>query len=137
MWSGLKNARSLFDELELVQFGKLFDLADAPRPDEDSSAPVRFLPEFDNILLAHSDRTRIIAGEHRPHVATKNLRILATFLVDGFVAGTWSIARKAKKATLTLDPFVRLDRKTRAALAEEGETLVRFAEPEASLFDVA
>ncbi len=136
-WSGLKNARPLFDDPELVQFGKLFDLPDAPRPDEATAAPVRFLPEFDNLLLAHADRTRIIADEHRPRVATKNLRILATFLVDGFVAGTWSIARKSKKATLTLAPFGKLDRKTRNALVEEGETLVRFAEPEASVFDVA
>lgn len=136
-WSGLKNARPLFEELELVQFGKLFDLPDAPRPDEDSETPVRFLPEFDNILLAHSDRTRIISDEHRPRVATKNLRILATFLVDGSVAGTWSITRKSKRATLTLEPFVKINQKTLATLQGEGELLLRFAEPEASTFVVA
>jgi hypothetical protein len=136
-WSGLKGARAAFDELELVQLGKLFDLPDAPRPDEDTDAPVRFLPEFDNLLLAHSDRTRIIADEHRPRVVTKNLRILATFLIDGFVAGTWTITRKSKRATLTLEPFVNIERKKRKALEEEGEKLVRFAEPEAGTVEVA
>lgn len=125
-WSGLKGAKPVFDALrpKLITFGdkkrELFDLPDAPRPDEESDAPVRFLPEFDSTLLAHADRTRIISDEHRPRVATKNLRILATFLVDGFVAGTWSIEKKK----LALEPFVKLTKKTMAAVQEEGEKLV-------------
>jgi hypothetical protein len=130
-WSGLKNGRAVFDELPLQTVGKnLFDLPDAPRPDEDTAAPVRFLPEYDNLLLAHADRKRIIADELRPRVATKNLRILPTFLVDGFVAGTWSITRK-KTATLTIEPFAKLSASTREALAAEGERLVRFSEEDA------
>jgi hypothetical protein len=125
-WSGLKGAKPVFDELrpKLVTFAdkkrELFDLPDAPRPDEGADAPVRFLPEFDNLLLAHADRTRIISDEHRPRVATKNLRILATFLVDGMVAGTWSIEKKK----LVLDPFVKLTKKMNDALQEEGARLV-------------
>lgn len=137
-WSGLTGGRALFDELrpKLATFEgerkrELFDLPDAPRPDEDVEAPVRFLPEFDNLLLAHDDRARIISAEHQPRVATKNLRILATFLVDGFVAGIWSIGRKSKSATLTLTPFLELDKRTQKALEEEGEKLVRFAEEDA------
>jgi len=114
----------------------LFDLPDAPRPSEESEAPVRFLPEYDNVLLAHADRTRIIADEHRPLVATKNLRILATFLVDGFVAGTWSVVRKRKSAVLKLEPFARLGRETRKALVAEGEQLLRFSEEDAGEFAV-
>jgi len=141
-WSGLAAQRALFDELrpKLVVLRdargrELFDLPDAPRPDEDVDAPVRFLPEFDNLLLAHADRTRIIADEYRPRVATKNLRILATFLVDGFVAGTWSIQRK-KTATLTITPFAKLTKSAQKALAEEGERLVRFAEEDAASYEV-
>jgi hypothetical protein len=128
-WSGFASARALFDELrpKLETFRdekkrELFDLPKAPRPDEETAVPVRFLPEFDSAILGHADRSRIISDEHRPRVATKNLRILPTFLVDGFVAGTWTIAKKK----LELTPFVKLDKGTRAALDEEGERLVAF-----------
>ncbi|HYO76251.1 MAG TPA: winged helix DNA-binding domain-containing protein [Thermoanaerobaculia bacterium] len=142
-WSGLKGARSVFDELrpqlETFRDGKkreLFDVPNAPRPDEETAAPIRLLPEFDSAILGHDDRSRIIADEHRPRVVTKNLRILATILVDGFVAGTWAVKRKSKSATLTITPFVKLDKRTRAALVDEGEKMVAFSEPGVSAIDV-
>lgn len=142
-WSGLTGARAVFEELrpELVTFRderkrELFDVADAPRPSADVDAPVRFLPDYDNVRLAWSDRARIIADEHLPLVATKNLRVLPTFLVDGFVAGTWNIARKTKSATLTVVPFGKLARKVRDEVAAEGEALLRFAEEDAREFVV-
>jgi hypothetical protein len=110
----------------------LFDLPDAPRPPEDVPAPPRFLPEFDSLLLAHKDRTRVIADEHRKSLTTKNLRVKATFLVDGFVAGSWSTARKRDTATLTVEPFGKLARPVKDELAAEGEALLRFAEPDAA-----
>lgn len=138
VWSGLQSLRAAFEELrpELVTFRderkrELFDLPDAPRPEEDSPAPVRFLPEFDNLVLAHDDRTRVIADEHRPKVTLKNLQVRATFLVDGFVAGTWKVERKKKIATLVLEPFGKLARKTLAELEREGEALLRFVEEDA------
>lgn len=110
----------------------LYDLPTSPRPAADVPAPVRFLPEFDNLLLAHADRSRVIADEHRSRVAeTKNLRILATFLVDGFVAGTWTSDRKKKLATLRLVPLNRLAPAATDALVAEGEGLLRFLEPDA------
>jgi hypothetical protein len=127
-WSGCKGAKATFEALrpQLVSFRdekkrELFDLPDAPRPEEDVDAPVRFLPEYDNLLLAYADRTRVISDEHRARIATKNLRILPTFLVDGVVAGSWSIEKKK----IVLDPFVPLSRKTKAALEAEGEQLVK------------
>jgi winged helix DNA-binding protein len=142
-WSGLRGAAALFGELRPklqtlrdARGRELFDLPHAPRPDEDTPAPIRFLPEYDNLLLAHADRTRVIADEHRPKVVTKNLRVLSTFLVDGFVAGTWSIARKTKSATLTIAPFGKLTRADRSTLTAEGEQLVRFAESDAKTFAV-
>jgi hypothetical protein len=115
---------------------ELFDLPEAPRPPADTPAPVRFLPDFDNVLLAYAERARIISDAHRPKVATANLRVLPAFLLDGFVAGTWKIVRSGKKAALVLDPFETLQKKVRAELFAEGEALLRFAEQDAQAFDV-
>jgi hypothetical protein len=142
-WSGLPGLGRVLDGLrgELRVFRdergrELFDLPEAPRPDEDVPAPARFLPEFDNIVLAHDDRTRVLADEHRGQVATKNLRIRATFLWDGFVCGTWTVERKRKAATLRLAPFEPLPKRAVAALSREGERLLRFVEDDAETFAV-
>ena len=143
-WSGMPNAREVIESLrpQLATFAdergrELFDLPKAPRPDEDEAAPVRFLPEFDNLLLAYADRTRFIAKEHRPHIASRNLFVPATFLVDGVIRGTWKVERKRKAATLVLEPFEPLAKATRRDLVEEGESLLRFLEPAADAFAVA
>lgn len=140
VWSGLKGLKAVFtgleDELEVLD-GGLYDLPGAPRPSADTPAPVRFLPAFDNMLLAHKDRTRVIDEEHRPKVVTKNLRIHPVFLVDGRAAGMWSVKATKKKATLTLEPFGKLAKKVQKELGEEGERLLRFAEPDVSEIHVA
>jgi hypothetical protein len=143
-WAGLRGLKPVLDGLRdrLVTFRdergrELFDLPDAPRPGEDVPAPPRFLPDFDGLLLAHEDRTRVIADQHRGEVATKNLRIRATVLWDGFVVGTWAIERKRAAATLQITPFGTLPRGARKALTEEGEALLAFAEPGASSVRVA
>ncbi len=116
---------------------ELFDLPGAPRPDADVPAPPRLLPEFDNLVLAHEDRSRVIADEHRPLVTTKNLRVKATFLLDGAVAGTWTIEVKRKVATLTLTPFAKLTKRALKELEPEAEALLSFAEPDAKSHAVA
>ncbi len=82
------------------------------RPDPDTLAPPRFLPEFDNLILSHADRTRIIANDYRKVIASKNGMVPATVLVDGFVRGTWKTERIHGKA------YAR-DRSVRAS-AERG-----------------
>jgi hypothetical protein len=144
-WSGLQGVRGVLDGMRprLSVFRdergrELFDLPEAPPPEDDVPAPPRFLPEFDNLLLAHADRRRVLADEHRPLVTMpKNLRIRATFLVDGFVAGTWRVERKRKAATLYATPFGPIAQDAADALLAEGEGLVRFLEPDAGAFDVA
>ncbi|TWD80200.1 winged helix DNA-binding protein [Kribbella amoyensis] len=136
-WSGIPKAKASFEAAELMEFtdeaGKpLYDLPDAPRPDPDVPAPVRFLPEFDNLLLAHANRERVIADDHRPAVFTKNLRVKSTYLVDGRVAGLWTAERKRGVATLTLTPFGKLLKKHLTALEREGTALLRFLEPDAT-----
>ena len=124
--------RSFRDEngLELV------DLLDAPLPDADTPVPVRFLPEFDNILLSHADRARILAEEQRKLVFTRNGLIKSTFLVDGFVSGLWRIEQQRKAATLVLEPFRPLRRQDRDALAAEGVELLAFAAASATTRDI-
>ncbi|HVH12638.1 MAG TPA: winged helix DNA-binding domain-containing protein [Longimicrobium sp.] len=142
-WCGLKRLNSVVDRLRprLRVFrsesgAELFDLPDAPRPDPDTPAPARFLPEFDNVLLSHADRARIISEADRKRVFTVNGIIRATFLVDGFVRGMWKIEREKDVAVLAIHPFEPLARADRAALEEEGDRLVRFAAEEAARWDV-
>jgi hypothetical protein len=142
-WSGLKGLKAVFEALrpELAIFQdergrELFDLPGAPRPDGETPAPPRLLPEFDSLVLAHADRTRILDDDHRPLVVTKNLRVRATVLVGGRVAGTWKSERKGKKAMLSIEPFGKLPKPAREALTAEGEQLLRFVEEDASSWDV-
>ena len=132
-WSGLARLGEVTDRLRphLRTFRderckELFDLPDAPRPDPDTPAPPRFLPEFDNLILSHADRTRIIANDYRKEIASKNGMVPATVLVDGFVRGTWKTERTRRKVTLVIEPFEPLSKEDCDALAEEGEQLVRF-----------
>jgi hypothetical protein len=125
---------------------ELFDLPDAPLPDPDTPVPPRFLPEYDNVLLSHADRTRIIADEHRTRVFTKG-----AILVDGFVRGTWKITRQrgtTKSETtnigkpetgtgvLLIEPFDPLCTQDRTALAEEGARLLTFVAGDAQTRDI-
>jgi hypothetical protein len=142
-WSGLKGIKPVLERLrsQLRVFRdergrELFDLPAAPRPDDGVPAPPRFLPEFDNLVLSHADRTRVLADEHRGLVVTKNLRVRATFLWDGFACGTWAVERKKATATLLLTPFEPLPKPAVKALAVEGEALLRFLEEDATSFDV-
>lgn len=103
-----------------------------PSGDPDTPAPVRFIPAFDNLVLAHKDRSRVLDPKHQGKVTTKNLRVNPTFLVDGFVAGTWKADTKGRTAKLALQPFGTLTKKVRSELEEEGDALLRFLAPEAS-----
>jgi hypothetical protein len=140
-WSGLSKVKPLFDSLDLERLadenGKtLYDVPGGLRPDADTPAPVRFLPEFDNLLLAHAKRDRIIADEHKPAVFTKNLRVRATYTVDGLVAGLWTAEKKRAVATLLVKPFGRTTKKIATELKREGIGLLRYLEPDAKTYEV-
>ena len=142
-WSGLTRLEGVFERLRprlLALRGErgneLFDLPEAPRPDPHTPAPPRFLPQFDNLILSHADRARVVADEHRKRLTSKNGMVPATFLVDGFVRGTWRAERARGKATLAIEAFEPLPKKDREALAEEGERLVRFVAEGDEAFEV-
>jgi hypothetical protein len=143
-WTGLGAASAVVERLRprLRAFRdprgrELFDVPNGPMPPEGTEAPVRFLPEFDNVLLGYADRTRIIADEHRKRIFTRNLLVPATFLLDGFVAGMWSVERKKGTARLLVKPFATLSKASRDALEKEGDELLRFVEPDAGARSVA
>jgi len=142
-WSGLGGLREVIDGLRprLRTFRdedgrELLDLHDAPLPDPDTPVPPRFLPEYDNVLLSHSDRTRIIPDYRRVPLPPGGGGSLGTFLVDGFFRGTWKTERTRERATVEIEPFQRLSKVDTDALAEEGERLVRFVGEGADEFEV-
>jgi hypothetical protein len=143
-WSGLRSTKQVFEGLreELRSFKdergrELFDLPGASRPDdEDATPPPRLLPDFDSLVLAHADRTRVLADEHRAAVVTKNLRVKATFMLDGLIRGTWEVERKQRRTTLSLRPFEALTKRATRELSQEGERLMRFTEEEGSTLDI-
>jgi hypothetical protein len=131
-WSGLTGVKVVVERLRpgLRTFRdekgrELFDIPDGPLPDPDTPAPPRFLPEYDNLILAHADRSRVVAAEHRAVVGT------SFFLVDGFVAGSWNVVRNGDGAKLVLRPFRQLSRQEARALEAEGARLLDFSVPTA------
>jgi hypothetical protein len=100
-----------------------YDVARAPRAASDVAAPVRFLPAFDSMILAHRDRARIVPPEYMEAVFNKkNATTKNTFTVDGFVAGAWRI----EKQKLVVEPFAPLPAKWRREVDAEGERLRAF-----------
>lgn len=100
----------------------LFDLRRAPRPPADTPAPVRFLPEWDQLILAYDERRRILPAEVHSTVIRKNGDVRPTFLVDGVVAGLWNW----KDGKVQLDPFAPLPRPARRELDDEARRLAAF-----------
>jgi hypothetical protein len=142
-WSGLSQLQDVFKSLKPglrtfrdEQGNELFDLPDSPLPPADVPTPPRFLPEFDNLLLSHADRSRFVPVEYRKAVYLSVGRVRATFLLDGFVRGTWKTERTKNVARLIIEPFEPLPPQARSALLEEGERLVRFVEDSAQEFEV-
>jgi hypothetical protein len=101
---------------------ELLDVPRAPLPDADTPAPVRFLPKWDNLLLAYADRTRVLPEQYRKTVIGKNGDVAQTFLVDGLVAGTWTV----QKGRTALEPFAPLSRTVWRELEDEAGRLEAF-----------
>lgn len=125
-WAGLTRLREVFERLRpsLTVFrdengAELFDLPDAPRPGPDTPAPPRFLPEFDNLLLSHADRSRVVPADLKGRTWRGN-QAYRTLLVDGFVSGLW----KLEEGVLVVEPFGRLTRAQRDEVTVEGERML-------------
>jgi len=129
-WSGLQRTGPLTEtvaRMDLRTFADehgrtLHDLPRAPLPGPETPAPPRLLPRYDNLVLAHDDRTRILGDVPVGRIVTKNALVHATILVDGFVAGTWQL----EDGRVRLEPFERLPPAVRSALEREVARVERF-----------
>jgi hypothetical protein len=126
-WSGLTRLggaigrlRPLLRSFRDEDGNELLDVAGGSLPDPETPAPPRFLADFDNAALAHANRSRIMATERKRAIGPR------TFLLDGFIAGTWRLIRGRHVATLEIAPFDAITREHRIALAEEGMRLLSF-----------
>lgn len=129
-WSGLTRLVEVVDRLRprLCELPHGYvDLPDAPRPDPDTPAPVRFLYDFDNLLLSHRDRSRVLTNGFRQQAVTRHGPVPRPVLIDGFTAGAWTVAQ----AVLTVRVFVPLSSTDHDAVTAEGAALLRFLHPDA------
>lgn len=131
-WSGMTRLSANFAALSdrLVRFeaedGRiLYDLPDAPRPDAKTPAPVRFLPDYDNVLLGYADRSRIVSPAGQKHLTTLT-RAFRGVLVDGFVAAGWSLKREKKAGRLVVTPFRTLTKREVREVEREGASFLAF-----------
>jgi hypothetical protein len=128
MWSGLTRLRAVVEGMSHLRKYQdtegrvLYDLTDAPLAEEDVPAPVRFLPWFDNLVVAYADRGRLMTAEQRKAVCVGAV-IYPTFLVDGTVGGMWDL----KDGVLTVEPFHPLSDGVMEELAAEAARLMAFA----------
>jgi hypothetical protein len=133
-WSGLTRLREVTGRLPLRRLrgpdgAELLDLMDAPLPGEDAPAPPRFLPEYDNLLLSHADRRRVIPHARQPPLWPGNGATAGTVLIDGLWNALWEIIRNEGSAVLNVTPFRRLSVSEEADIAEEGVRLLAFTSP--------
>jgi len=136
-WSGLTRLREVTDQLgkRVRRFRdedgrELLDLPRAPRPDPETPAPPRFLPEYDNLLFSHADRSRVITGKRTVPLPPGNGGTQGTLLVGGFWAGTWRATRPKGRAELQVTTFAKLPKPDAGAVTREGIDLLSFIAPE-------
>lgn len=138
-WSRLTGLREIFDRLRprLRTFRnddgrELFDVPEGPIADPEAVAPPRFLPVYDNVFLGHADRRRITPRKY----PVPGREWSSAVLIDGFIDGTWKLARNKGAATLVITTFVKPSKASRAALDEEAAGFLRFIAWDAEATDL-
>jgi hypothetical protein len=133
-WAGIPRLKGAIeavrDQFTLYRDARgveLYDLPGAPIIDGAAPVPPRLIAEYDNLIIAHDDRSRIIAEADYRKIFLSAARVLPTLLVDGFVAGAWRIEREKKRLTVTIAPFAPLDADVTEALEAEARALLAFA----------
>jgi hypothetical protein len=137
-WSGATRLGEVFERLRprLRSFRdeggrELFDLPDAPRPDPETPAPVRFLPDFDNLLLSHVDRSRFVSPENRATMTYAQGPFPGMLLLDGPAVGQWHLLRDPGSVTMVLRLARKLNAEEEAAVRAEADAMLSFYVPQA------
>jgi hypothetical protein len=129
-WAGVPRLKPITESLARIgvrtfedERGRaLYDLPRAPLPDPETPTPPRLVPRFDNLVLSHEDRSRVLGDIPPSRIVTNNGIVHATILVDGFVVGTWQL----EGGRVKLEPFGKLDAGAKRALKDEAEQLEAF-----------
>ncbi|WP_338886182.1 winged helix DNA-binding domain-containing protein [Rhodococcus sovatensis] len=142
-WSGLTRLGEVMERVrpQLITFtsesgAELFDLPDASRPELDTRMPVRIIAAFDNLLLSHADRSRVITADSRAKLFTRNGVFPPVVLVDGQVAGEVKLTREKARSLITVVPYRRLSKAHQATVAAEARRMSKFAAPAAAEHEV-
>jgi hypothetical protein len=142
-WSGLTGLRPVIERLRphlatarASDGRELFDVPGAPLPDPATPAPPRFLPEYDNVLIAHADRGRVMTQAGLPTLPGGYGGATGTVLVDGMLAATWRSSVARGTVTLAIEPLVPIAAGDQVAVGEEGTRLVAFTHPGLPVADV-
>jgi hypothetical protein len=142
-WSGLGGLSEAFERLRprLETYRdergrELFDVPDGPLPDPETPAPPRFLPVYDNVVLSHDDRARVVRAFHPKRLGYMAGVNFGSVLIDGFVGGTWTVKRNATTATLRVAFIDKVSKRERVAVEDEGVRLLTFVAAEAKSRDV-
>jgi hypothetical protein len=142
-WSGLTRIREVIEPMRprLRPFRdedgvELFDLPQGPLPDPDTPAPVRFLPNYDNVLLGHADRSRVVPGPPRAPMFPGYSGNVGSLLVDGFFCGLCKVERETGSATLLIELARPLSKRNAASVTAEGRCLLKFTDAEADARNV-
>ncbi|MCY4070590.1 MAG: winged helix DNA-binding domain-containing protein [Chloroflexi bacterium] len=143
-WTGMTNLKSQLAPAlaDLVVYQSesgqdMYDLPESTIAAPDSIAPIRFIPEYDNILIAHRDRSRIIPDEHRKKVFLSAGRVIGTVLIDGVVGGTWNVKKDKTSLSLYVKLFEAKPKDCLRAIEEEGSRLLQFFDDQAGSYAVA
>jgi len=129
-WSGMTRLRPVLETLDLVTFededgAELFDLPGAARPDPGVPAPARLLPQYDNVLLAHADRRRVLGPVDFAQLFERFHMVPGTVLLDGYVSGVWSFERSGRAVNLRVEPLSgAFSARARGAVGSEAERLL-------------
>ncbi|WBQ02903.1 winged helix DNA-binding domain-containing protein [Kribbella sp. CA-293567] len=142
-WSGLTRLAEVFARLDLVTYthadtGRtLYDLPDTPLPHEDTEVPTRFLPEYDNLLLSHADRTRWLPDADRTRLTLQEVLTRGSVLHNGHPAALWKLTNHPKsRTTLEIEPLTAVSKAARDAIEAEAQNLLAFTRPTAATTEI-
>jgi hypothetical protein len=133
-WCGLTRLREVTDRMELRRYRgpdgvELLDVPDGLLTDPDTPAPVRFLPEYDNVTLSHADRSRVVGDARLEPLQGGSAGWVGTVLVDGLVRATWAARRSGEVLELEVRAGGALQAGERGEIADEGGGLLDFLAP--------